>query len=49
MPLTATKIVEDEWYLTIDEIVPDINWPLDFFGPKEVWSPRNLVAKKFGP
>ena len=30
-------------------MVPNLIWAPDFFGPQEIWSPRNLVPKKFGP
>jgi hypothetical protein len=33
----------------ITEMVPDLIWAPDFFGPQEIWSLRNLVPKKFGP
>ena len=33
----------------ITEMVPDVIWAPDFFGPREIWSPRNLVPEKFGP
>ena len=32
----------------IAEMVPDVIWDPDFFGPREIWSPRNLDPKKFG-
>ena len=30
-------------------MVPDFIWASDFFGPQEIWSPRNLAPEKFGP
>ena len=30
-------------------MVLDLIWAPDFFGPQEIWSPRNLVSKKFSP
>ena len=33
----------------VTEMVPDLILAPDFFGPREIWSPRNLVLKKFGP
>ena len=30
-------------------MVPDLIWASDFFGPQEIWFPRNLVPEKFGP
>ena len=30
-------------------MVPNLIWAPDFFGPREIWSPRSLVPKKFGP
>ena len=30
------------------EMVPNLIWAPDFFGPQEIWSPRNLDPKKFG-
>ena len=30
-------------------MVPDLIWAPDIFGPREIWSPRNLVPEKFGP
>ena len=30
-------------------MVPNLIWAPDFFGPQEIWSPRNLGHKKFGP
>ena len=26
----------------ITEMVPDLIWAPDFFGPQEIWAPRNL-------
>ena len=34
--------------LAITEMVPDLILALDFFGPQEIWSLRNLGPKKFG-
>ena len=31
------------------EMVPNPDWVFDLIGPQEVWSPRSLVPKKFGP
>ena len=31
------------------EMVPDLIWVPEFFGPQVIWSPRTLVPKKFGP
>ena len=28
---------------------PGLIWSPDFFGPQEIWSPRNLGPMKFGP
>ena len=36
-------------FLAITEMVPDLIWAPDFFGPWEIWAPRNLSPKKFGP
>ena len=30
------------------EMVPDLIWAFDFFGPQGYRSPRNLVPEKFG-
>ena len=30
-------------------MVPNLIWAPDFFGPQEIWSPKNLGCKKFGP
>ena len=30
-------------------MVPDHVWAPEFFGPQEIWSPRNLCHEKFGP
>ena len=37
------------YFLAITEMVPDIIWAPDFFGPQEIWFSRNLVPEKFGP
>ena len=33
---------------TITEMVPDLIWAPDFFGPREIWSPRNSGPTKIG-
>ena len=33
----------------VTEMVPDLILAPDFFGPGEIWSPRNLGNEKFGP
>ena len=33
----------------VTELVPEPIWSPEFFGPQEIWSPRNLVPEKFGP
>ena len=30
-------------------MVPNLIWAPDFFGPQDIWSPRNLGPEKFGP
>ena len=29
-------------------MVPDLIWTLDFFGPQEIWSPRNWSRRNLG-
>ena len=33
----------------ITELVPELIWAPEFFGPQEIWSPSNLGPRKFGP
>ena len=30
-------------------MVPNLIWAPDFFGPREIWAPRNLDPEKFSP
>ena len=30
-------------------MVPELIWAPDFFGLQEIWAPRSLGPKKFGP
>ena len=36
-------------FTDVTEMVPNLIWAPDFFGPQEVWAPRNMDPKKFGP
>ena len=36
-------------FVAITEMVPDLIWAPDFFGPQEIWALRNLGPKNFGP
>ena len=53
MMVEAMQVNQDNWLyviiMAITEMAPDLIWAPDFFGPQEIWSPRNLVPKKFGP
>ena len=33
----------------VTELVPELIWAPDFFGPQEIWSPRNLVPRNLVP
>ena len=33
----------------VTELVPELIWAPDFFGPQEIWALRNLGPRKFGP
>jgi hypothetical protein len=44
-----SNISDKQFLRAITEMVPDLIWAPDFFGPREISSPRNLVLKKFGP
>ena len=35
--------------LAITEMVPDLIWAPHFFGFREIWSPGNLIPRKFEP
>jgi hypothetical protein len=35
--------------LAVTEIVLNHIWAPDFFGPQEIWSPRNMVPRNLGP
>ena len=30
-------------------MVPNLIWASYFFGPREIWAPKHLSPKKFGP
>ena len=37
-------------YVTaVTEMVLELIWAPDFFGPQEIWAPGNLGPRKFGP
>ena len=36
-------------YMAVTKMVLDHVWAPDFFGPREIWSPKNLVPRKFDP
>ena len=31
------------------EVVSNLIWAPDFFGPREIWAPRSLVPEEYGP
>ena len=33
----------------VTELVPELIWAPEFFGPQEIWSPRNLGPRNLGP
>ena len=33
----------------VTDLVPELIWAHDFFGPQEIWALRNLDPRKFGP
>ena len=35
--------------VAVTELVPELIWAPEFFGPQEIWSPSNLGPRKFGP
>ena len=47
--LSSRNRTSDSTPGAIIEMVADLIWALDFFGPKEIWSLRTLVPQKFGP
>ena len=36
-------------FAAVTELVPELIWAPDFFGPQEIWSPRNLVPRNLVP
>ena len=38
-----------EVVMAVTEVVPNLIWGPDFFGPQEIWASTNLDPKKFGP
>ena len=47
-----SNISDKQFLRAITEMVPDLIWAPDFFGPREISSPRNLGtldSAKFGP
>ena len=49
MAKTPQTIETPQPILALTEIVPDLIWASDFFGPREIWSPRNFGPKNVGP
>ena len=35
--------------MAITEMVPNLIWAPDFFGPGKIWALKNLGHEKFGP
>ena len=46
---TNVRIMNPGESKAVTDLVPDLIWAPDFFGPQKVWAPRNLGPNKFDP